>query len=106
MLLMVVVLFIICWSPLLIFNVLQSFDIIPAQLFDEHKHVKTFASLLAYLNRYKTIENNLENYLSFSCLNPIIYGFMSASFRQSFKDLLCSNKGTKLALNSQNESQR
>ena len=51
MLLMVVVLFIICWSPLLIFDVLQSFDIIPAQLFDEYKHVKTFASLLAYLNR-------------------------------------------------------
>ena len=35
----------------LIFDVLQSFDIIPAQLFDEYKHVKTFASLLAYLNR-------------------------------------------------------
>jgi len=73
MLLMVVCVFIVCWSPILIFNVLQSFDVIPTQLFDEYKHVKTSFSLLAYFN---------------SCLNPIIYGFMSATFRQSFKDLL------------------
>ena len=51
MLLMVVILFIVCWSPLLIFEVLQSFNVLPTQLFDEHKHIKTSASLLAYLNR-------------------------------------------------------
>merc|ERR1712227_796374 len=76
MLIMVVLIFIICWTPLLMFNILQSFQMIPTQLFGFLKHLKTTFSLLAYSN---------------SCINPVIYGFMSASFRQSFKDLLWSN---------------
>ena len=51
MLIIVVVLFNVCWSPLLVFEVLQAFDILPTQLFDELKHIKTFVSLLAYFNR-------------------------------------------------------
>ena len=53
MLLVVVLVFIICWTPLLVFEVLQSFDVIPNQLFDHHKHIKTVFSLLAYFNRYR-----------------------------------------------------
>ena len=51
MLVLVVIIFIICWAPLLIFNVLQAFNIIPTQLFDNLKHLKTGLSLLAYFNR-------------------------------------------------------
>jgi hypothetical protein len=86
MLLVVVLVFIICWTPLLVFEVLQSFDVIPNQLFDHHKHIKTVFSLLAYFNRYRKKENVPKyRFLDVSsCINPVIYGFMSASFRKSF----------------------
>ena len=51
MLVIVVLIFIACWTPLLVFNVLQSFDIIPPQLFGILKHLKTTFSLTAYFNR-------------------------------------------------------
>ena len=51
MLVLVIAIFIICWAPLLIFSVLQSFNIIPTQLFGALKHLKTGLSLAAYFNR-------------------------------------------------------
>ena len=67
MLVMVVTVFILCWTPILIFEVtfhllrnplnnillqvLQAFDIIGLQVFGSVKHIKTFCSLLAYVNR-------------------------------------------------------
>jgi len=74
MLVMVVTVFILCWSPILVFEVLQAYSIIGAQVFGEVKHIKTFFSLLAYVN---------------SCINPLIYGFMSKNFRRSFTEALC-----------------
>ena len=90
---MVVTVFILCWAPILIFEVLQSYDIIGTQVFGSTKHTKTCFSLLAYFNRWKikTIYS-FSILICFSCINPLIYGFMSRNFRQSFSDALCQCK--------------
>lgn len=72
MLISIVITFVICWCPILIFNVLHAFGTVEqfmGGLGGWEKHLKSIFSLMAYLN---------------SCLNPIIYGFMSKSFRKSF----------------------
>ncbi|GLV43048.1 RYamide receptor [Carabus blaptoides fortunei] len=74
MLVFVVVLFIICWGPLLIDNVLTAYEILPPIRTGAIKHMGTAFHLLAYFN---------------SCINPIIYGFMSKNFRESFQAALC-----------------
>jgi hypothetical protein len=51
MLISIVVTFVICWGPLLIFNVLQAFGYIGNYLLGTEKHVKSIFSLLAYFNR-------------------------------------------------------
>ncbi|CAG2117159.1 unnamed protein product [Medioppia subpectinata] len=73
MLVAVVVLFIICWSPLLIINVLTAFGIIEPLNYGYLKPLRTAAHLLSYVN---------------SCINPVVYGFMSKNFRASFKAAL------------------
>jgi hypothetical protein len=52
MLIFIVILFVACWAPLLIFNVLQSFGVIDTYLIGAVKYVKTALSLMAYFNRY------------------------------------------------------
>ena len=93
MLVMVVTVFILCWTPILIFEVLQAYSVIGAQVFGEVKHIKTVFSLLAYVNRwpfYLCMGNiNILRNLCFSCINPLIYGFMSKNFRRSFSEALC-----------------
>ncbi|XP_008193428.2 QRFP-like peptide receptor [Tribolium castaneum] len=75
MLVAVVVLFAICWTPLLIDNLLTAYEIHPNIRCGFLKYMSIAFHLLAYFN---------------SCINPIIYGFMSKSFRESFKLVLCS----------------
>ncbi|KAF2882316.1 hypothetical protein ILUMI_23881 [Ignelater luminosus] len=77
MLVAVVVLFAICWGPLLIDNVLTAYNILPMQRTEYLKYMATAFHLMAYFN---------------SCINPIIYGFMSKSFRESFQSALCCAK--------------
>ena len=55
MLVMVVTVFILCWTPILIFEVLQAYDIIDIQMFGSIKHTKTIFNLLAYFNRLKIV---------------------------------------------------
>lgn len=74
MLVAVVVLFAVCWSPLLIDNVLTAYNIIPTM--GTFKHLNTAFQLMAYFN---------------SCINPIVYGFMSKHFRDSFFAAACGN---------------
>ncbi|XP_022915499.1 QRFP-like peptide receptor [Onthophagus taurus] len=74
MLVAVVVLFAICWGPLLIENVLTAYEKLPFEKIGIHKYVLTAFTLMAYVN---------------SCINPIIYGFMSKNFRDSFQSALC-----------------
>ena len=54
---MVVTVFIFCWTPILIFEVLQSYDIIGTQVFGSIKHTKTCFSLLAYFNRSEMLQS-------------------------------------------------
>ncbi|XP_071541886.1 QRFP-like peptide receptor [Panulirus ornatus] len=74
MLIVVVALFIVCWGPLLILNVLQALNFIP-DVDVRTKNAKIVLDLLSYFN---------------SCMNPVVYGFMSKNFRKGFKRALCS----------------
>ncbi|CAG9855082.1 unnamed protein product [Phyllotreta striolata] len=74
MLVTVVVLFAVCWTPMLVDNVLTAYGILPFQKFGTLKYMSSAFSLMAYFN---------------SCINPIIYGFMSKTFRESFIQAIC-----------------
>ncbi|XP_054287538.1 QRFP-like peptide receptor [Macrosteles quadrilineatus] len=75
MLVMIVVVFVICWAPMLIDNCLTAWQVLaserPGSIL---KHMYTIFTLMAYFN---------------SCVNPIVYGFMSKNFRESFQKALC-----------------
>lgn len=72
MLITIVVAFLICWGPRLIFRVMQR----KGDRHSEHDHtLKVVFGLLPYIQ---------------SCLNPIIYGFMSKNFRRSMR-MACRN---------------
>ena len=75
MLVAVIVLFVICWTPLLIDNVLVAFRLLNRLHYGPLKPLRQAFALLAYSN---------------SCVNPIVYAFMSKTFRESFKVALCS----------------
>lgn len=51
MLCVIIVVFVLCWTPYLTFNILQSFGFVHAQLRGITKHLKTAITLMAYLNR-------------------------------------------------------
>ncbi|XP_076320104.1 QRFP-like peptide receptor [Tachypleus tridentatus] len=73
MLVAVVLLFIVCWAPILITNVLTAFGYIHHLNYGYLKALRTAFHLLSYFN---------------SCINPCVYGFMSQNFRSSFKSAL------------------
>lgn len=75
MLVAVVSVFILCWAPILINNILVSFAILPELHVPPYKYMREAFHLMSYAN---------------SCVNPIVYGFMSRNFRQTFKRALCS----------------
>ena len=75
MLVAVIVLFVICWTPLLIDHVLVAFRVLNRLHSGPLKPLRQTFALLAYSN---------------SCVNPIVYAFMSKTFRESFKVALCS----------------
>ncbi|KAL5015726.1 hypothetical protein ScPMuIL_005315 [Solemya velum] len=70
MLLAVVVIFLVCWGPLMVNNLLVSFHIIDNLHIGFLKQMRQGFHVLAYFN---------------SCVNPIVYGFMSKNFRNSFR---------------------
>ncbi|XP_046477360.1 galanin receptor type 1 [Neodiprion pinetum] len=76
MLVAVVVLFGICWGPMLVDNVLTAYGILPWAKIGPYRHSNVTFQLMAYFN---------------SCINPIIYGFMSKHFRQSFLSAACGS---------------
>ncbi|XP_077549472.1 QRFP-like peptide receptor [Haemaphysalis longicornis] len=73
MLILVVSLFVLCWAPILVLNVLTAFGGVSTLNYSYLKPLRTTFHLLSYLN---------------SCVNPLVYGFMSRSFRGSFRDAL------------------
>ncbi|KAH7971164.1 hypothetical protein HPB49_019708 [Dermacentor silvarum] len=81
MLILVVCLFVLCWAPILILNVLTAFGGVATLNYSYLKPLRTCFHLLSYLN---------------SCVNPLVYGFMSRSFRGSFREALfgCVHPGS------------
>ena len=73
MLVAVVVLFAVSWGPILFNNVLVAFGVLEQLHLGWLKPMRQVFWLLAYLN---------------SSLNPIVYGFMSKNFRESFRNTM------------------
>uniref|UniRef100_A0A3B4YU23 KISS1 receptor a n=1 Tax=Seriola lalandi dorsalis TaxID=1841481 RepID=A0A3B4YU23_SERLL len=69
MVVVIVLLFAICWGPIQIFVLFQSFHPNYRANYATYK-IKTWANCMSYAN---------------SSVNPIVYGFMGASFQKSFK---------------------
>ncbi|KAL4656132.1 G-protein coupled receptor 54-like [Arapaima gigas] len=69
MVVVIVLLFTICWGPIQLFILFQSFYPNFKPNYTTYK-IKTWANCMSYAN---------------SSVNPIVYGFMGASFRKSFK---------------------
>lgn len=69
MVVVIVLLFTVCWGPIQLFILFQGFYPKFQANYETYK-IKTWANCMSYAN---------------SCINPIVYGFMGASFRKSFK---------------------
>lgn len=74
MLVAVVLLFILCWTPILVTEVLTAYDILHRINYGYLKPMRMVFHLMSYFN---------------SCVNPIVYGFLSRNFRDSFINALC-----------------
>ena len=70
MLIVVVILFTVCWTPILVNNVLVAFKIIDYLNMGNLKPLRITFHLMSYAN---------------SCLNPFVYAFMSKNFCDGFK---------------------
>ncbi|XP_076462050.1 somatostatin receptor type 5-like [Babylonia areolata] len=75
MLVTVVLLFVLCWAPILTNNVLTAWGHLHHLNYGYLKPMRQAFFLLSYFN---------------SCLNPAIYAFFSHNFRQSFKLAICA----------------
>ncbi|XP_049760624.1 somatostatin receptor type 5 [Elephas maximus indicus] len=76
MVVVVVLVFVGCWLPFFIVNIINLAFILPEE--PASAGVYFFVVILSYAN---------------SCANPILYGFLSDNFRQSFRKVLCLRKG-------------
>lgn len=83
MLVVVVVLFAVCWGPILINNVLAAWGVIHKLHYAYLKPMRQAFFLMSYLN---------------SCVNPIVYGFMSKNFRERFRHAICRACGRRIWL--------
>ncbi|CAL1529231.1 unnamed protein product, partial [Lymnaea stagnalis] len=78
MVVIVVIVFAVCWLPIQI--------ILFAEIFGSYPKNKLYTGIL--------FASNCLAYLN-SCVNPILYAFLSDSFRQSFKRLLCCKRSSR-----------
>ncbi|NXR59930.1 SSR5 protein, partial [Rhadina sibilatrix] len=76
MVVIIVVVFVLCWLPFYTMNIVNLILILPADPILEGLYF--FMVVLSYAN---------------SCANPILYGFLSDNFKQSFQKVLCLRKG-------------
>ncbi|XP_039979419.1 somatostatin receptor type 5-like [Xiphias gladius] len=75
MVVIIVLVFVLCWLPFFITNIVNLIYIIPES--ETSATVYFFLVILTYVN---------------SCANPILYGFLSDNFKQSFQKVLCFHK--------------
>ncbi|XP_070194636.1 QRFP-like peptide receptor [Littorina saxatilis] len=75
MLVAVLLLFALCWGPILINNVLTAWGHLHQLHYGYLKPMRQAFFLLSYFN---------------SCINPLVYAFFSRNFRQSFKMAICA----------------
>ncbi len=68
MVVVIVVVFVLCWLPFFIINMVNLVVIIPES--SATAGIYFFAVILSYAN---------------SCANPVLYGFLSDNFKQSFR---------------------
>lgn len=68
MVVVIVVVFVLCWLPFFIINMVNLVVIIPES--SSTAGIYFFAVILSYAN---------------SCANPLLYGFLSDNFKQSFR---------------------
>ncbi|XP_061844140.2 somatostatin receptor type 5 [Nerophis lumbriciformis] len=80
MVVVIVVVFVLCWLPFFIINIINLVVIIPES--SATAGIYFFAVILSYAN---------------SCANPLLYGFLSDNFKQSFRRVLCVKKGRRKA---------
>ncbi|XP_069128459.1 QRFP-like peptide receptor [Argopecten irradians] len=73
MLVAIVLLFLLCWGPIMCNNLLVSLGILDDLHFGYLKPMRQLFLLMSYFN---------------SCVNPVVYGFMSKNFRNSFRNTL------------------
>ncbi|XP_077380181.1 somatostatin receptor type 5 [Festucalex cinctus] len=71
MVVVIVVVFVLCWLPFFIINIVNLVVIIPES--SATAGIYFFAVILSYAN---------------SCANPLLYGFLSDNFKQSFRKVL------------------
>lgn len=74
MLVAIITIFVLCWAPITINNLLVSFQIFPPLHIGHFKYMREAFHIMSYAN---------------SCVNPVVYGFMSKNFRQIFIKSLC-----------------
>ncbi|GAA6088945.1 somatostatin receptor type 5 [Tachysurus ichikawai] len=72
MVVVIVVAFVLCWLPFYMINIVNLIFILPEN--SVMVGVYFFSVILTYAN---------------SCANPVLYGFLSDNFRQSFRKVLC-----------------
>ncbi|XP_066134451.1 somatostatin receptor type 5 [Saccopteryx bilineata] len=76
MVVVVVLVFVGCWLPFFIINIVNLAIVLPEEPAAAGAYF--FVVILSYAN---------------SCANPVLYGFLSDNFRQSFRKVLCFRKG-------------
>ena len=74
MLVAIILIFVVCWAPITVNNLLVAFKILPGLHIGSLKYMREAFHIMSYAN---------------SCVNPIVYGFMSKNFRQTFVKSLC-----------------
>ncbi|KAM4632583.1 somatostatin receptor type 5-like [Discoglossus pictus] len=75
MVVIIVAVFVFCWLPFYITNIVNLAFIVPDE--PAFAGIYFFVVILSYAN---------------SCANPILYGFLSDNFKQSFQKVLCLRK--------------
>lgn len=75
MVVIIVVVFVLCWLPFFILNIVNLIQTLPDT--NVVTGVYFLAVILTYVN---------------SCANPLLYGFLSDNFKQSFQKVLCIHR--------------